>query len=1169
MPRSPVRKLLVLGVIPMIAVALMAGAWLDPATAQPGPDFGRKPVPGQRITRTPVEPRTATLRGGPLAVRDGRVEVMVELTDPPTVQVFAQQAGISASQATVSAQAALVRIEAAQQSMLLALSTPSINAQVIGRTRKVFNGISVSVDASAIPSIQALPGVKSVTLSKRIEPSLSATVPFIGAPTAWTTGTGARGEGMKVGIIDTGIDYLHTDFGGPGTGYTSNNTTVIGDVAGFPGAKIAGGFDFVGDAYNADTVNVPAPDPDPMDCNGHGTHVAGITAGYGVNSDGTTYAGPYDNTTPFSTMRVGPGVAPLATLYALKVFGCTGSTTDAILVQALEWAVDPNDDGNFADRLDVVNMSLGAPFGSPTDPDVTATDNAVLAGVIVVASAGNEGDTYYITGSPAIATRAISTASSVDSTDVLDGFRVDAPPAIAGVYASSNSVAYDWSAKPTPVTGALAYPPSQRDGCSMFTGANAAAILGKVALLDWTTGSCGSATRTNNAATAGAIGVILVFNEPILTIAITGSPLIPATITTQATGNLLKANLAAPITVTLSAEFINSVKLVMPERNDTLSGFSSRGPRRNGSAVKPDIAGPGQSVFSADAGTGNQGLSLNGTSMASPHVAGAMALLRQLHPTWTNEELKALVMNTATHDLFSGLNQTPPKYDVGRVGAGRIDVANAAAANVVAYNADDAGAVSVSFGAPEVVGSLSQTKNVRVTNKGANPVTFTLGYTPLSDVPGVEFTVSGGGRSGSLTAPAGGTATFQVGLTATASAMKHTRDATVAAAQNGLPRHWLSEESGYVTLTGAGSPTLRVPVYAAPRPASTMTTVQNAVTMTGPTGTASVQLQGASVNTGSSFPLDEAAVVSALELTLTSPNEAGSAGIANNADLKYLGLASDYKALVAGGGNTADAEAFFGIATYGNWSSPNEVEFDVYIDKNRDGVYDYVLFNWNIASFLSPNNNPNDVFITVLCTLNMSGACTALSAQAFLNGVSSAGINTVLFNTNVMVLPVFLSDMGLTGPDTRFNYFVASFSRDLPGPVDVSPVRSYDPRNPGIDTEGGVPGAPLYFDTNRTTLPLPYDAANLTADSGLGLLLLHHHNVAGQHEQVVTFSTGPATATPSPSATVTATATVCPRGGCPTATAMATATATVCPRGGCPTATPTTTPTVTSTPRGR
>ncbi len=173
------------------------------------------------------------------------------------------------------------------------------------------------------------------------------------------------------------------------------------------------------------------PDPDPTDCNGHGTPVAGTAAGFGVNSDGTTYTGTYGSSTQFDSLRIGPGVAPKATLYALKVFGCDGSTDVTDL--ALEWAVDPNGDGDFSDHLDVVNMSLGSDYGSAYDSTAIASDNAAAAGVIVVASAGNSGDTYYISGSPGISARTINVASSVDSTSIYDGFRVNSPAAIADV----------------------------------------------------------------------------------------------------------------------------------------------------------------------------------------------------------------------------------------------------------------------------------------------------------------------------------------------------------------------------------------------------------------------------------------------------------------------------------------------------------------------------------------------------------------------------------------------------------------------------------------------------------------------------------------------------------------------------------------------------------------
>ena len=102
-----------------------------------------------------------------------------------------------------------------------------------------------------------------------------------------------------------------------------------------------------------------------MDCDGHGSHVAGIVGGSGVRSDGTTFPGPYDGSVPFSSLRIGPGVAPRASLYALRVFGCSGST--GLMTQAIEWAVDPNKDGDFSDHLDVVNLSLGSDFGTATD----------------------------------------------------------------------------------------------------------------------------------------------------------------------------------------------------------------------------------------------------------------------------------------------------------------------------------------------------------------------------------------------------------------------------------------------------------------------------------------------------------------------------------------------------------------------------------------------------------------------------------------------------------------------------------------------------------------------------------------------------------------------------------------------------------------------------------
>src|SRR5262249_45594268 len=160
------------------------------------------------------------------------------------------------------------------------------------------------------------------------------------------------------------------NFGGPGTQAAYQvalmNDTQPADPAQFgPGApKVKGGTDLVGDAYDADSddpaINTPKPDPNPLDCNGHGSHAAGPAPGFGLTTQGATFNGPYDqNTHTNFAFTIGPGVAPKADLYAVRVFGCEGSTD--VVTEALDWAVD-ND-------MDVVNMSLGADFGSGDSAD--------------------------------------------------------------------------------------------------------------------------------------------------------------------------------------------------------------------------------------------------------------------------------------------------------------------------------------------------------------------------------------------------------------------------------------------------------------------------------------------------------------------------------------------------------------------------------------------------------------------------------------------------------------------------------------------------------------------------------------------------------------------------------------------------------------------------------
>src|SRR5678815_524974 len=278
----------------------------------------------------------------------------------------------------------------------------------------------------------------------------SSSVPFIKAASAWSATSGASGDGIRIAVIDTGVDYLHANFGGPGTAaaYAANNRNIL-EPGTFPTAKVVGGMDFAGDAYTG--ANVPVPDPDPLDCNGHGSHVSGTATGLGVNADGTTFLGSYDAGTVFQSFSIGPGVAPRAQLYALRVFGCAGST--GLTTRAINWAVDPNGDGDPSDHVDVINMSLGSNFGLSNDASATASSNASLAGVIVVTSAGNAGDTHYIVGSPATSSRAIAVANIVDFGIQQATTTVNSPPAIAGNKASLPATFNPLILSPASITG--------------------------------------------------------------------------------------------------------------------------------------------------------------------------------------------------------------------------------------------------------------------------------------------------------------------------------------------------------------------------------------------------------------------------------------------------------------------------------------------------------------------------------------------------------------------------------------------------------------------------------------------------------------------------------------------------------------------------------------------
>ncbi|GEM_PF-2482371 len=915
---------------------------------------------------------------GVYADADTSAKVIVELQDAPAAKAYVDAIRQKAEPVR-AAQKQLARIESAQQALLDTLDAKSGAVQPLFRVQRIFNGIALRVDSGQLAQLSALPGVRAVHRLHSVQLHNSTSVPFIGANTLWNyPGLALTGKNISVGIVDTGIDYVHPDFGGSGANdvYQANDPTVLGDIP-FPTAKVVGGYDFCGDDYDSTDIfnDTPFPDPDPMDANGHGTHVAGTVAGFGVTSSNATYIGSYSETTPVATMKIGPGVAPEASLYALKIFGASGDSD--LLLPAIEWAVDPNADGDFSDHLDVLNMSLGEAFGPADAPEAIACGNAAAVGVIIVASAGNSWDTYFSAGMPAAAPAVISVAACEDQDP--------------------------------------SYPEL--------------------------------------------------------------SP-------------------------------------------DKIAYFSSRGPSGSGDGsffLKPDITAPGRAIRSAAAKAVNLSTlyrDMSGTSMAAPHIAGTMALLRQSRPEWSIAELKALLMNNAA-DVFSASNYGLPKSAPARAGAGRAQVNLLAEKSVVAFDADAPEAVSVTFQTREAAGNETENRTIRVLNKGTSPVNYNAALDILTDIPGITISLDPA-STGSI-AP-GTYADLTLHLQADAAAMQHSRDPAAKTNFSGNERYWISEVSGFVQLTPAQKDnTLRVPFYGAVRPVSDMHAGIDLLDVQ-TTPSLNVPLEGQSLITPGPFPLAEESLLSAFELLCYSPDDASSTGLQNAADILYIGAASDYADCLAAGLSFEDTTVYIALVTQNNWFSLHWPVFNIYLDTDKDGLSEFRLRSFHQQASETEGGRYPDVFTARLydfASLDRDGG--------FINYYAAGERNTVPFMTNIMVLPLRVRDIGLTSEDSSFAFRIESLSiEDDSLAIDQAPtelipgIRTrilYDPAHPGLDFRDNTPGPPMFPDLDGNTFPVYFDdqgyypagileCEDETADycspvGPLGLLLLHHHNRTG------------------------------------------------------------------------
>jgi minor extracellular serine protease Vpr len=481
---------------------------------------------------------------------------------------------------------------------------------------------------------------------------------------------GYTGKGIKVAVMDTGIDYDHPDLGG-----------CFG-----PGCRVAKGWDFVGDAYNADDTSpsynpVPTPDPYPDDCNGHGTHVAGI-----IGANGTV-----------------TGVAPDVTFGAYRVFGCAGSTTDAIMLAAMERA--------YKDHMDVLNMSIGSAFEWPQSPTAVAASRLVKKGMVVVASIGNSGaNGLYSAGAPGLGENVIGVASFDNTHVFLPYFEVNG--------AKIGYVTMTFSpAAPTSGTGEIV-------NVGLACGAlPAGSLTGKVALA--ARGTCAFGLKAQYAIAAGADAVLVSNNAPGVFNGTLGAPLPtpkPVVGISQADGAFLRAQVA-PITMTWTDQMSSSPS----PTGGLISSFSSYGLSPD-LAIKPDIGAPGGNIYSTFPLEQGGYATLSGTSMSSPHVAGTAALLLQAKPHTKAEDVRSILQNSAEPADWWGYPGVGYLENVNRQGAGMVQIDDA----ITATTSIEPGKLSLGESQNGPV-----TRKLEIKNNSKKPVTYDLSFVNALSTSGV------------------------------------------------------------------------------------------------------------------------------------------------------------------------------------------------------------------------------------------------------------------------------------------------------------------------------------------------------------------------------------------------------------------------------------------------
>ena len=696
----------------------------------------------QPIERRQGELELPRVRAGTITVPDahrrGRIEVILTLADPPLAAYSRTLAGRSSTRrldaTSRSARAYVAKLRQAQRAAAVTLKRAIPEAAVRRNYTILLNGMAVELPATELARAAKLGFARKLYPSYRYTLALNRSPGLVGAGALMAAG-GGTGEGMKIAIVDDGVDPANRFFAPNGFRYPR----------GFPKGgrkwttpKVIVARAFVG--AGADKRSRLALD---RQASFHGTHVAGIAAG----NAGTTApnGGDHPRTTDLS------GVAPRAQIGNYRVFnvpspiGHVGNTPE--IVAAFEAAV--------RDGMDVINFSGGGPQTDPaSDALVEAVKNVAAAGVVPVISAGNDRDDYGLgsAGSPGTAPEAISVAALSNTHVYAPALAVTTPGVpepltrIPFVRTAGRAIPVAWSranqqlvdvgtlmgrnGKPVPRN--LCGPPGNLDGGRSPLPARS--LRGAIALV-WR-GTCTFALKATRVRAAGGVGIVVVDNRPGEANGIPLTLAVPSGMIADLDGAALQAYLAGTggrATVRIG----RSTRELATGRSGVVTSFSSGGLTAFGHLLKPDVGAPGGQILSATLrNAGGPFAVFDGTSMAAPHVSGAVALLLQRHPGWTARQVKSALVSTAAPAWADTARTT--EAPVLTAGSGNADVF---AANDPKLFTDP---VSLSFADLNVSkGGVSKSLLLAVSDAGDGAGTWSVEVRPQVQSSGVEVVVPG------------------------------------------------------------------------------------------------------------------------------------------------------------------------------------------------------------------------------------------------------------------------------------------------------------------------------------------------------------------------------------------------------------------------------------------